>query len=85
MSIVRPARLEGLSRSFAISEKDGLKSGLDDQHLSFKNLHEGSHQFGISGRRLSLIIPAEKGKQKDKKESTEKHRIQPSPRIRIFY
>lgn len=48
--------------SFAISEKDGLKSGLDDQHLS-----EGSHHFGISGRRLSLIIPAEKGKQKDKR------------------
>lgn len=46
-------------RSFAISEKDGLESGSDDQHLSINDLHTGSHQLGISGRRFPLIIPAE--------------------------
>ena len=45
--------------SFAISEKAGLESGLDDQHLSINCLHAGSHQLGISGRRLPSIIPAE--------------------------
>lgn len=45
--------------SFAISEKGGLDSGSDDQHLSINDLHVGSHQLGISGRRLPLIIPAE--------------------------
>jgi hypothetical protein len=45
--------------SFAISEKAGLESGSDDQHLSINDLHVGSHQLGISGRRLPLIIPAE--------------------------
>lgn len=45
--------------SIAISEKAGLESGSDDQHLSINDLHVGSHQLGISGRRLPLIIPAE--------------------------
>lgn len=45
--------------SFAISEKGGRESGSDDQHLSINDLHIGSHQLGISGRRLPLIIPAE--------------------------
>lgn len=45
--------------SFAISEKAGLELGSDDQQLSINDLHAGSHQFGISGRRLPLIIPAE--------------------------
>lgn len=44
--------------SFAISEKDGLEAGSVDQHLSINDLHAGSHQVGISGRRSSLIIPA---------------------------
>ena len=46
--------------SFAISEKAGLESGSDDQHRSINDLHVGSHQLGISGRRLPLIMPAEK-------------------------
>lgn len=45
--------------SLEISEKAGLESGSDDQHLSISDLHAGSHQLGISGRRLPLIIPAE--------------------------
>ena len=45
--------------SFAISEKGGLDLGSNDQHLSINDLHVGSHQLGISGRRLPFIIPAE--------------------------
>lgn len=45
--------------SLAISEKSGLEPGSDDQHLSINDLHAGS-QVGILGRRLPLIIPAEK-------------------------
>lgn len=45
--------------SFAISEKAGLDSGSDDQHLSISDFQAGSHQLGISGRRLPLIMPAE--------------------------
>lgn len=45
--------------SFAISENAGLESGSGDQHLSINDLHAGSHQLGISGRRSPLIIPAE--------------------------
>lgn len=43
--------------SFAMSEKAGLAFGSDDQHLSIRDLHAGLHQFGISGRKLPLIIP----------------------------
>lgn len=45
--------------SFEISEKAGLESGSDDQHLSINDLQLGSHQFGISGRRVPLMMPAE--------------------------
>lgn len=49
--------------SLAISEKSGLEEGSDDQHLSINDFHAGS-QLGILGRRLPLIMPAEKEKQK---------------------
>lgn len=45
--------------SLAISEKTGLESRSVDQHLSINDLHAGSHQLGILGRRVTLIIPAE--------------------------
>lgn len=50
--------------SFEISEKDGLESGSGDQHFSVNDLHAGSHQVGISGRKLPLIIPAKTSKSK---------------------
>lgn len=45
--------------SFEISEKAGLEFGSDDQHLSINDLQLGSHQFGVLGRRVPLIMPAE--------------------------
>lgn len=45
--------------SFAISEKAGLLAGSVDQHFSISDLHAGSHQAGVSGRRVPFIIPAE--------------------------
>lgn len=43
--------------SLAISENDGLFIGSDDQHLSIKERHPGSHQEGIGGRNVLLTMP----------------------------
>lgn len=43
--------------SVAISVKEGLCPGSDDQHLSIKDLQLGSHQLGIGGRNALFMIP----------------------------
>ena len=45
--------------SVATSENDGRDLGSDDQHLSISDLHAGSHQLGISGLNVPLIIPSD--------------------------
>lgn len=45
--------------SFATSEKGGLESGSVDQHFCISDLHEGSHQLGISGLKSPWIKSAE--------------------------
>ena len=41
----------------AISEKEGLSDGSDDQHLSISNLHSGSQDSGTGGRNVLFTIP----------------------------
>lgn len=40
-----------------VSEKDGLDAGSEDQQVSIKDFHSGSHQVGILGRMLLFTMP----------------------------
>lgn len=45
-----------------ISENDGLNAGSEDQQLSIKDFHSGSHQEGILGRMELFTMPPGKNK-----------------------
>ena len=61
-------------RSFReISENDGLSDGSEDQQLSIKDFHSGSHHVGIWGRNVLLTIPPKNQKKQANKEQSVKN------------
>jgi len=43
----------------AISVKEGLSDGSDDQHISISSLHSGSQDSGTGGLKVLFTIPPE--------------------------
>lgn len=45
-----------------VSENEGLDAGSEDQQLSIRDFHSGSHQVGILGRMVLFMMPPRRTK-----------------------